>query len=284
MRLVQFLVIILTSLVFSSCGLTDNDEPLPFFLKLENPTVTSPTQTKDTHKITEVWVFADGQILGIFPLPAKVPVNFTGAETEITIFAGIRNNGMNDQPVFYPFYKSIVKKIKPNVGDEITIPLAFTYIEGTKFAVEESFENSNTFNNDIDANPLTFIKPTNVTSSLGSYSGEVTLSSDLKFVEVASSTEIFAGQNSRGASYIEFDYKGDGEIAVGLAKTTNGIIKIEYFLFVPGKDSWNKIYVDVTDKLSTQDYEKYTVLLAFTKTDLNEESKIYIDNYKHVHF
>lgn len=284
MRLVQFLAIISISVGFSSCGLTDNDEPLPFFLNLENPVVSSPTQTKDTHKITDAWVFVDGQIIGVFPLPTKVPVTFTGAETEIIIFAGIRNNGMNDQPVFYPFYKSIVKKIKPNVGDEITIPLAFSYKEDTKFAVEESFENSNIFNNDIDSNPLTFIKPTNVTSSIGSYSGEVTLTSDLKFIEVASSTEILAGQNSRGASYIEFDYKGEGEIAVGLAKTNNGIIKIEYFIFVPGKDNWNKIYIDVTDKLSTQDYQKYAVLLAFTKTDLDVESKIYIDNYKHVHF
>ncbi|MFN8339757.1 MAG: hypothetical protein U0T36_12140 [Saprospiraceae bacterium] len=94
----------------------------------------------------------------------------------------------------------------------------------------------------------------------------------------------FWQETIQGESYIEFDYKGDGEIAVGLAKFRNGTINIEYFLFVPGKANWNKIYVEVTDKLSSQDYEKYLVLLAFSKTGNSQESKINVDNYKHVHF
>jgi hypothetical protein len=268
-----------------SCGLTDNESPLPFFLDLSSPSVKAvATFGNDTHKITDVWVFADGQILGVFPLPATVPVTLTGKEQEITILAGIRNNGMNDQPVFYPFYQSIVKKLNPAANEHITIPLDFKYVDNAKIPINEGFENTNSFSLDIDNKPETFIYPSTSTAILGKYSGEVTLNSSLSFVEVANTQPILAGDNSRGESYIEFDYKGDGEIAVGLAKFRNGTINIEYFLFVPGKANWNKIYVEVTDKLSSQDYEKYLVLLAFSKTGNSQESKIYVDNYKHVHF
>lgn len=284
--MIRFLPAMMT-IIFTlpSCGLTDNEAPVPFFIDLANPSVQAVSNFgKDTNKITDVWVFADGQILGVFPLPAKVPVTHTGKEIEITLLAGIRNNGMNDQPVFYPFYKSIVQKVNPAANEHINIPLDFKYVETAKIPVNESFENTNSFTLDIDGKPETFIKPTTSMSILGNYSGEVTLTSAIRFVEIASAQSILAGENGRGESYIEFDYKGEGEIAVGLAKFLNGNINIEYFLFVPGRENWNKIYVEVTDKLSSQDYEKYNLLLAFSKTGNSEQSKIYVDNFKHVHY
>ncbi len=270
---------------FFSCGLSDTDAPTPFYLDLQEPTVKAPYDPiNDTHKISEVWVFADNQILGLFPLPAKVPVLYAEKEVEITILAGIRNNGMNDVPVFYPFYNAIDLKVKPVANGVISVPLDFKYKSNAKIPVNESFESDNVFTFDIDANPATFISVTSADASVGTKCGVVTLTNSLNFIEVGTTAEIMRGENSRGQSYIEFDYKGKGEIAVGIAKFRNGLINIEYFLFVPGKDDWNKIYVDVTDKLSPDDYDKYRLLLAFTKTGSSTESKVYIDNYKHVHF
>lgn len=284
-RIIGFFIFSIIILGFSACNLTDNDQPIPFFLDLSMPTVKAPKDLgDDTHKITEVWVFADNQILGVFPLPAKVPVVLTGKEVEITIFAGIRNNGMNDTPVFYPFYQVITKKVNASANEVINIPLTFEYKPETKFPVNESFETGNVFNFDIDSKPETFITVTADDASLGANCGVVTLNNNLRFVEVGTTAEVQKGENSRGESYIEFDYKGNGEIAVGIAKFRGGVINIEYVLFVPGRDEWNKIYVDVTDKLSPDDYEQYRLLLAFTKTGSSLESKVYVDNFKHVHF
>jgi hypothetical protein len=281
----KYLFLIFSITFISACNLTDNDQPIPFFLDLSGPEVLFPGGLfNDTHKINEVWVFADGQILGVFPLPARVPVVSTNQDAEITILAGIRNNGMNDTPVFYPFYKAIKATVKAIPNGTQIIPLKFTYLETAKIPINESFEIDNVFTFDIDGKPETFITVNTEESTLGNNSGKVTLSNSLKFVEVASTTEILKGQNARGESYIEFDYKGEGEIAVGIAKYLNGVIKIEYFLFVPAKDDWNKIYVDVTDKLSPQDYDKYRLLIGYTRTGSSIQSKVYIDNYKHVHF
>lgn len=281
----RYLIFSIGLAVFTGCGISDNEAPIPFYLDLQSPSVKSPSDPiNDTHKITEAWVFVDNQIIGLFPLPAKVPVVFSDNEVEITILAGIRNNGMNDTPVFYPFYKSIATKIKPVANELINIPLNFEYVNTAKLSINESFEDGNIFSVDLDNKPETFLGVTSDDTALGSKSGVVTLSRNLSFIEVGSAKIIRKGENARGQSYIEFDYKGDGEIAVGIAKSRSGFLNIEYFLFVPGKNDWNKIYVDVTDKLSTDDYDSYFPIIAFTKTGTSQESKLYIDNYKHVHF
>ena len=281
----KYLIFIFSIATFSSCSLLDSDKPVPFFLDLKDPTVRTPDNTGfDTHKITDVWVFADGQILGVFPLPAKVPVSVNNSDSEITILAGIRNNGMNDTPVFYPFYKSIVTKVSPEPNKTVSIPLNFQYITNAKIPVNESFETGNSFRLDFDSNPNSNIIVTNETSNLGLKSGWIALSNELKFMEIGCDVNINRGQNSRGQSYIEMDYKGEGEIAIGIAKSSFGLFRVEYVLFVPGKENWNKIYIDVTDKLSPDDYDAYRLVLGFTRTGISQVSNIYVDNIKHIHF
>lgn len=282
-QLLILYLFLLTSLW--SCRLTDNEAPLPFYLILEDPIVVSPSSGgTDTHKITDVWVFADGQILGVFPLPAKVPVVVTEKETEITILAGIRNNGMLDTPVFYPFYKSIVTKVSPVPNGTWTIPLLFQYVSNAKIPVNESFESGSSFSIDLDNNPATDIISTSDDAIVGKKSGLVALSNTLKFMEVASVSRVLSGQNARGKSYIELDYKGEGEIAVGIAKTRGTVFKVNYVLFIPCKVDWNKIYIDLTNELSTPDYDEYRVVLGFSRTGFSETSRIYVDNIKHIHF
>ncbi len=272
-------------LIFSSCSLTDNEQPDVFFLSLSNPKVKLPfINGDDTHKITEVWAFSDGQILGVFPLPAKIPVVYTGLDTEITILAGIRNNGMADEPVFYPFYKSIVKVVKGQVGQTISFPLEFIYVGNAKFPVNESFEGSHCFTSDLDGKAKPELVITSTSPTVGIKSGVVTLTSNENFLEMACTNLIKKGENSRGKSYVELDYKGHGEIAVGLLKTGTGLPKISYHLFIPARENWNKIYVDLTDQTSANDYNEYAIVISVRKTGSNTESNVFIDNIKHIHF
>ncbi len=268
-----------------SCSLLENELPIPFYIDLKSPSVRQPVANAfDTHKINEVWVFADGQILGVFPLPAKVPVFFSGNSIEITILAGIRNNGMNETPVFYPFYKSIIATINPKENEVISIPLEFQYIANAKIPVNESFEAGSCFTIDLDGKPEPYFDISNQISSIGYKSAVITLTSSNRIMEIGCINKIKRGDNSRGQSYVELDYKGEGEIAIGIAKNINNITRIEYVIYIPGKENWNKIYVDLTDKLSSSDYDEYFIVLGANKTGNSLESKIYIDNVKHLHF
>lgn len=285
MRMKLLFIRLLVVVGLASCGLGDSEKPVPFFLNLKSPEVTEPIQgVKGTHKITEAWVFADGQIQGLFPVPGTAALHLTSEKTEIKILAGIKNNGMNDNPVFYPFLKEVPLVLNPEANKTYDVPLNFSYSEGTKFSVNENFESSNIFTFNLDNKTGPKLVSTKEQSRTGQNSGVVVLNNSNNFVEVATETSVPKGANSRGESYVEFDYKGEGEIAVGIAKSQNGVFRVEYLLFVPAKTDWNHIYVDFTDKISPNDFDSYKMLLAFTKTGNSAESKVYIDNYKHVHF
>ena len=272
-------------LSFGSCGITDDEQPIPYYLDLKNVEVLEPiTGIPGTHKITDIWVFADGQIQGVYPLPAKVPMTWEDKETNIRILPGIRNNGMNDTPVLYPFFKEIGFTVKPEQLKVYTIPLVFKYIDNCKFAINEDFESGNIFNYYLDPDSEARLEVTDEMARTGQKSAVITLSKAGIFTEIGSVTEVVKGQNLRGRSYIEFDYKGEGEIAVGIAKSLGNITTIEYFLFVPARSEWNRIYIDITDKTSPNNYDTYRMLLGFTKTGYSAETKIYLDNYKHIHF
>ncbi|MBK9734614.1 MAG: hypothetical protein IPO92_06465 [Saprospiraceae bacterium] len=281
-------ILSLLSIVFiGSCSLTDNEMPVPAFISITEVKVKAPKGPEfDTHKITDIWVFVDGQIIGIFPMPAdRIPLELVGNnDVELMFLAGIRNNGMNDTPVFYPFYQTIKKVISPKANQIIEMALEFEYVSTALIPLNESFEIGNQLSYDMDNNVMTYLTINNENASLGKNSGLASLTGNQTFFEVGTESAVRETQNARGSSYIEFDYKGEGEISVGIAKTRNGFTQKEYLLFVPGKSEWNKIYVDATDKLSPRDYDEYRIILGFRKTGSSAVSKIYIDNVKHVHF
>ncbi len=285
-RLILNIIICSWLVTVLSCGITDNDQPIPYYLDLKDVVVFEPnSEIPATHKITDVWVISDNeQIQGVYPLPAKVPIQWADKETKITILPGIRNNGMNDTPVLYPFLENVEMTLIPEKLKTYTIPLNFRYRDNCKFSVDEGFEESNIFNFYYDPDNTTKLEVTGEESRSGIKSGKVTLSQSGTFTEVGTGIQVLRGQNLRGKSYVEFDYKGEGEIAVGIAKTLGTVIRGEYVLYVPARSEWNRIYVDLTDKTSPNDYDSYRLILAFAKTGFSEESKIYIDNFKHIHF
>jgi len=279
-----FLIFILGSWIFHSCSINDNESPIPAFVKIADAKVILANGTEDTDKITDIWAFADGQILGVFPLPAMIPITLTGADIELTLLAGIRNNGINDTPVFYPFYKSDIRTISPEPEEVIAFEPIFQYVNTAKIPVNEGFEVSNSLDFDLDGNTSTNMSIVGDDAAVGNRSGLIELTNNVSFIEVASQTEIIAGENARGASYLELDYKGEGEISIGLAKRQGTVLFVEYLVFVPGKQNWNKIYIDLTNKLSPRDYEGYRIAIGFRRTGFSATSKIWIDNVKHVHF
>jgi hypothetical protein len=284
-RISLYLSFLIIGMSFWSCGLGDDEKPIPFFLNLNSPQVLEPLQnTIGTHKITEAWVFADGQIQGVYPLPSVAPLHLINEKTEIKILAGIKNNGMNDTPIFYPFLKEIPLVLNPKANETYDVPLNFSYTEASKFSVNENFEGNHIFTFNLDNKTEPKMLTTTEQSRTGTKSGMVVLNSSNRFVEVGTQSSVIKGFNARGESYVEFDYKGEGEIAVGLAKSRNGFFVVEYILFIPAKTDWNHIYVDFTDKISPNDFDSYKMVLAFTKTGNSAESKVFIDNYKHVHF
>lgn len=281
----KMLLFVFVSGCMSSCSLSDNDQPVPAFMILADPVViTSVNQGAGTHKITDAWVFQNGRIIGVFPLPAKVPVSVADTGSDIIILAGIRNNGITGNPVFYPFYKSIETKINPEQGEIFSVPLQFSYITDARFSLVEGFETGNSINFDSDLNPATNLILTDEDAATGLRSAKAMLTSQFPSLETATNESFLKTNNRGGASYVELDYRGDAEIAVGLIKFQGLRATVSYKVIIPPRQDWNKIYIDLTEELSTPDYDAYKIAIGFSKPNQLPEARCFIDNVKHIHF
>src|ERR1043165_596911 len=103
----SFLIIVLLACVGSwGCNMINPDERIPTYIHIDsfkfindNPGLTGSS----SHDIKSVWAFIDGQTVGVFDLPATIPVllDKTG---ELKLAPGIDNQGLTTYQELYPFY------------------------------------------------------------------------------------------------------------------------------------------------------------------------------------
>ena len=66
------------------------------------------TQNYHSTKITDAWVTMDGQFLGAFELPCKIPILYEDNHSDshaFDIYPGIKVNGIAATRLKYPFYQ-----------------------------------------------------------------------------------------------------------------------------------------------------------------------------------
>ena len=283
-------------MLISSCSLFDNEDPIPGFLVLENPTLIIDPQDEleqgaPTHNIKDVWVFDGPAFLGIFPLPAKVPVILTGEEKQFSIFAGVRNNGGSGNALRYPFFQSIVVSATLEAREELSIPLNFKYSDNTKFDIVEGFEGNHIFVNDpneTDGPGVDIviqsdeILPDNLG---GNSSAQIFFDSDTSSFE-RTTLATYDRQNNLGSStFIEIDYKCDIPFLAGWITYRSNFIQRDYTVLVADSEEWNKIYIDISQFVGDVEIDRYSIALASAITTGNPiPANIYLDNIKLVHF
>lgn len=281
--------ICLSLLLFSSCSLFDNEDPIPGFLVLEDPSlmITNSSQGAETHNIKDVWVFDGPTFLGIFPLPARVPVILNGAEKEFTIFAGVRNNGGVGNALRYPFYQPITTTLSLEAREERVVPLIFQYSDNTKFDLVEEFEGNHIFVNDpneTDGLGADIIIQSDVVRS-GNSSAQILFDTDTTSFERTTLATYDRQNNLGSATFIEIDYKCDIPFLAGWITYRNNFIQRDYTVLVAPSDEWNKIYIDISEFVGDIEIDRYTIALASAITAGTPiPSSVYLDNIKLVHF
>lgn len=285
MKIIHF---ILFALLFSGCSIFDNAAPTPVFIEIPSVSLSTTVDQGDPqHKITDVWINANGEELGIYPLPARIPVIIDDLDSlKVTVFPGIRNNGSNDRPFLYTLLEPLMYDIPISPGETTVLTPQFEYSSNAKFDFVESFEGSNIFNFKGATNSSGgCLEVTSEDASTGNHSGKITVTKDIPIVEVGTDF-IFDGENNIGSdSYLEFDYKGDVSFLVGIYKTDSGIVEPVYNVIVREKDEWNRIYIDFTLDLNQPTVTDYRAMfLVLLGEDGPQEATVYLDNIKMVHF
>jgi len=240
------------------------------------------TEGAPTQKITELWVYADNNPVGVFSTNQLIPILSTDfSNPKISIFAGIRANGSKSDIQIYFLYSElkIDKELYPGKIDTLTAK--FSYSKNANFIFIEDFENGNIFNKDVDKDSKTNITQSTENPINGKYSGKISLTSENNQIEVTTFQDYYNLPKGGNAIFLEADYKCNTGLIIGLSgKLKNGSEYKVDLIYLKEKENWNKLYLDITSQILNSGLESYKIYFRAVHNSENSTSTIFIDNIK----
>ncbi len=239
-----------------------------------------------TENFTDAWVFANGQLIGVFELPVTVPVLASG-NTDFQIYPTIQNNGISATKKIYPFVEEYQVDVNLVMNQTATINPITRYKSGLTFNIND-FEDPN----------IGFV--TDNTSTLdmkfgsdpqyvqwGSSYGQIHLTTDSNFY-AGSSFPLMTLPKGRDV-YLEVDYLNNNDLVTGVLEYAfQGVTyhpNIQMNDQEMGEEVWKKIYIDLREIVSgTPNGIEYAITLKASIEDGGLPRDILIDNVKVVHF
>jgi hypothetical protein len=276
-------IMIILCLLSLSC---DKDQMLaedPTYISVDTVEFfTKSGQGTDRQLISELWVYADSQFIGSFPVPSTFPV-LGKATLNLDFFAGIRANAQALSPQIYPLLAPVQVILDATPGQEVQITPRFSYGNQIVLAFNEDFEVSNLFSQDLDGDSATFFMRTSERAIEG-ISARAILNETNQQLEVASKFA-YQGLPTNGLPvFLELEYTSDIPLAVGL-RQPNGAKNYKLILF-PQQDKAQKIYLDLAVDIQQMGSSAYEVLFkaSFDEELSKQQQEVTLDNLKLLHF
>ena len=276
-KLFIFLIIPIIIWIGSGCNIINPEEDIPAYIYIDsfNLTTVATEEGSDAHNITDAWIAVDDNLIGAFELPATVPVLANGT-SKISIFAGIKENGISSIRLRYPFYTlySTTKNLTPATIDTI-IP-SIEYVNNAEFPLIENFENGNDF---IGMNTTT--DPAKVFE--GSRSGRVLLD-DANDSLIAVSSSYFLPKDGRQV-WLEMNYKNSHDflVYVRTVNFTSGAQNLNYLITITPQPAWNKIYLNLTSVITGTQADQVNIAFVALKPESANTAEYFWDNIKILH-
>ena len=274
MKKITYLLILL---VFASCQKEDTGG-IPTYLKIDNITL---DEGNTTSNITDAWVYINGQLQGVYELPAKFPVLEQG-NTDIKVYAGIKNNGIAAERAVYPFYNpyTINTELSINSTTEIN---PIVNIKGNIDGQFDDFDNGYSFNSDTCFQVLSG-GPYGKYGSLSLSDSDSILITEINYQDFPLSFENVPQQGS--PTYLELDYKSNTTFLVGMyINSPNSPTLEKGLLWINPKEDWNKIYIDLTQTVSEAiGAETFSIFIKMQRDSNLDENKLDFDNIRIIHY
>lgn len=280
---IMFILCFLALVGFYGCKPLPNDG-IPFYLKTDSVALytTGDSQGVNTHNISDLWVEANATNLGVYEMPAWFPV-LEENEVRMVISAGVKQSGQSGVRVVYPFYQTDTFTLNAKRGETFTHYPVFKYKTGTRFAFKcEDFSTGNDYTSAMSSTTFT----DSIAQAPFPPCGVINIA--------ATDSNKLASQNftyslpTGSEVWLEFDYKSDLPFWVGFYAKSSSTVMPNYVMLVTTKSSWNKLYVKLTESISSlnvQGFSQYNLFFeALKPADNTVGGKMYIDNIKVVYF
>ena len=277
--MIKYILSLIVFLVLASCNKTKLKAPEAAFIVINNPTVlTNPTiQGTNSHKITDIWYYVDDNFKGVFPIGSIMPVLGTG-NSKITLFAGIKNNGISATRLPYEFYQGHVINQYFESGKTYTFSPVFEYLTGAVFPTQgcEDYDSPGIKYLSVGDSAAPVIHDLDkVFSGTGSLFMSMSNSKPTSQIKTSTSMSLPVGGTP---IYLELNYKCTQPVEVGVIA---GTTEVRPALTVNSSPEWNKIYIQLSQAVSTQPtYNYYDIYIKATKKSDVPTPEIYIDNIK----
>jgi hypothetical protein len=281
------LLLYLVLIVFVACK--DAPEQIPAYLSLKPFQVDAPGGA-GWQKITDGWLYVNGEYLGAYTLPAMVPVLAEG-ESEVILFPGVKENGIEATPNIYPYLTKFTKKYTLSAAQTTVIQATTDYEPNTVFAFglgRGDFDGGSFIsleNRDTDG-----VINVELTTD-GAFAGKsILMQVDTLHPIMDISTEKMEGLPVLGAPqvWLEMQYKTDVPFFLymlsGPNQDSQGVFQFNL------SENWNKIYFNITGTLVTTQQSEQRLLfrLSLPKDSAGKYTqntgKVMLDNIRVVRF
>jgi hypothetical protein len=249
------------------------------FIVVNTTSVNSGTNTgmPDSHKITDIWLYVNEQFQGIYPIGSVMPILNNGSAS-IRMYGGIVNNGIAGTRLPYKFYAPYSFSGSFEAGKTYTITPDFAYQSGTNIIADQFDGGGSSY----EASPSSNIFPVIINDPAKSWQGSAgciyMTMTDSKPISVLRSSQQLSLPLGGTDIYLEMDYKCNQEISVGVI---GGDIEPRTALTLRPTNGWNKIYISLTNVVSTQPtYNYYRVFVQGVKESGVATPEIYLDNLR----
>jgi hypothetical protein len=279
LRTVGLLTVAIGAFAFDGCSVFDPAEEIPSYVRIDSISLqinNSNLEGSASHKITDAWVYIDGDLIGAFEMPVNIPVLAEGTH-QILVLAGIKQNGLSSTRAIYPEYKGWSSSITLTRGEIVSVSPVVEYYAATNFMWMCDFDQPGTnINDNFGPWPGRMIE----------VSGAQAFENESGYVMLYSDTTEFYAQSSlsyqfNGAYdiYLEMNYSCNQNFVVGIycVQTAAYIPWVE----ISASTSWNKIYIRLNDAVLTQPPGgSYHVYVAMKKDAAVANPWLAIDNLK----
>jgi len=286
-----FISIFLFQFLLISCSVFDRPEVIPAFIRVEQFNLTTlSTHGTDSKRITDCWVYLNDNLVGVYELPALVPVHAIG-NNNIKIKAGIMKNGAAGDRTPYPFY-TFFDSTMDLVSDSVySINPDITYEVGYTPWIED-FEDPGIKFNAYQSDTVMYLgTASNTTDLFEGNCGVIKMSANNTVCEMRTNDPFFNNmpRNIDIPAYLELNFKCNYTFQVGILSKDNSLsayVRTPIITFNPTTDAngvmqWRKTYIYLTDGTtfypSATEFELFIRVFNNTGTDGIE---VFVDNLK----
>jgi hypothetical protein len=283
-RLLRILTLsVFSSLLLVSC-IDESRENIPSYVAVDHSIlqVNEGFSGSASHRIADVWLYANEDLIGVFETPVDIPVLDEGL-TDFRFKAGIMVNGISDSRRAYEFYNPYETEAVLVRDSTILINPVYTYKDNVTFAWIEDFEDlqvSMVKTTTSDTAMVITTNPDEVFEKNASGKIVITTEDEKDFFEMISDTSYILPQDGSPV-VLEMDYNTQSVITVGVFAFDPLAHQVSVLNLNPTDGEWKKVYVYFTTAITNYiNADNYKVFIGGYLDEDQDRSEIFIDNIK----